>query len=195
MRVCVYAAGITHPTPADYLFSNNHVNDLITHKFDFSDEELLAYYISFIKTISLKLNKETIQFFCNAQKPRPRKGVVDDSNRVTRQDFPLYTEAIKFFNHEESMIRIAVRTITLNVYRGELFALPRGSLTSCCVPVEDESVRRFVLDQQRAPYFVNLVWFLRDQSLTVDDLVHQSRYCTACVCVWRADGRQSHQTD
>ena len=34
-------------------------------------------------------------------------------------DFALYTEAIKFFNHSESMVRIAVRTITLNVYRGE----------------------------------------------------------------------------
>lgn len=34
-------------------------------------------------------------------------------------DFALYTEAIKFFNHSEGMVRIAVRTITLNVYKGE----------------------------------------------------------------------------
>lgn len=33
-------------------------------------------------------------------------------------DFALYTEAIKFFNHSESMVRITVRTITLNVYKG-----------------------------------------------------------------------------
>lgn len=32
-------------------------------------------------------------------------------------DFPLYTEAIKFFKHKEVMIRIAVRQLTLNVYR------------------------------------------------------------------------------
>ena len=36
-----------------------------------------------------------------------------------KNDFPLYTEAIKFFNHSESMVRIAVRTLTLNVYRGK----------------------------------------------------------------------------
>lgn len=36
------------------------------------------------------------------------------------RDFPLYTEAIKFFNHSESMVRIAVRTLTLNVYKGKL---------------------------------------------------------------------------
>ena len=35
------------------------------------------------------------------------------------RDFPLYTEAIKFFNHPESMVRIAVRTLTLNVYKGK----------------------------------------------------------------------------
>ena len=35
-----------------------------------------------------------------------------------KNDFPLYTEAIKFFNHPESMVRIAVRTLTLNVYKG-----------------------------------------------------------------------------
>ena len=34
-------------------------------KLDFSDEEVLAYYISFLKTLSFKLNKHTIHFFFN----------------------------------------------------------------------------------------------------------------------------------
>lgn len=35
-----------------YLFSNNYINDLITlQEFDAHDEEVLAYYISFLKTI------------------------------------------------------------------------------------------------------------------------------------------------
>ena len=47
-----------------YLFSNDHVpKELIEHDFDFDDEEVLAYYISFLKTVSLKLNPRTIQFF------------------------------------------------------------------------------------------------------------------------------------
>jgi len=49
----------------DYLLSNNHVNNIILHKFDFSDEEITAYYISFLKTLSLKLNKHSIHFFYN----------------------------------------------------------------------------------------------------------------------------------
>ena len=36
-----------------------------------------------------------------------------------RMILPLYSESVKFFHHEEAMVRIAVRTITLNVYSGE----------------------------------------------------------------------------
>lgn len=50
-----------------YLLSNNHINDLIVHPFDFSDEETLAYYASFLKALSLKLNQNTLQFFFNVK--------------------------------------------------------------------------------------------------------------------------------
>lgn len=94
---------IRNETSLYYLLSNNHVNSIIVHKFDFSDEDVMGYYILFLKTLSLKLNVHTIHFFYNEH----------------TNDFPLYTEAIKFFNHPESMVRIAVRTISLNVYRVE----------------------------------------------------------------------------
>lgn len=34
---------------ADYMFSNEHMNYLITYSFDFRNEELLSYYISFLR--------------------------------------------------------------------------------------------------------------------------------------------------
>lgn len=43
-----------------FLFSNNHINNIVDLDFDFSDEEVLGYYISFLKTISLKLNTGTV---------------------------------------------------------------------------------------------------------------------------------------
>lgn len=49
----------------DYLLSNNHVNSIMVHKFDFSDEDVMGYYILFLKTLSLKLNTHTIHFFYN----------------------------------------------------------------------------------------------------------------------------------
>lgn len=122
----------------DYLLSNNHVNSIIVHKFDFSDEDVMGYYILFLKTLSLKLNPHTIHFFYNEH----------------THDFPLYTEAIKFFNHPESMVRIAVRTITLNVYR-----------------VQNTSMLEFIRDRTAAPYFSNLVWFIGKHILELDACV------------------------
>ncbi|KAK4370180.1 hypothetical protein RND71_009655 [Anisodus tanguticus] len=86
-----------------YMFSNEHINHLITYSFDFRNEELLSYYISFLRAISGKLNKNTISL------------LVKTHNEVV-VSFPLYVEAIHFAFHEESMIRTAVRALTLNVY-------------------------------------------------------------------------------
>lgn len=85
-----------------FLFSNNHINNIVDLDFDFSDEEVLGYYISFLKTISLKLNAGTVHFFLNSSS--------------TGRGFPLYTRAIRLAHNREGMVRAAVRTLTLNVY-------------------------------------------------------------------------------
>lgn len=36
---------------ADYVFSNEHINYLITYSFDFKNEELLSHYISFLRFV------------------------------------------------------------------------------------------------------------------------------------------------
>uniref|UniRef100_H2ZWW9 C-type lectin domain containing 16A n=1 Tax=Latimeria chalumnae TaxID=7897 RepID=H2ZWW9_LATCH len=131
---------ISHETSLYYLLSNNHVNSIIVHKFDFSDEEIMAYYISFLKTLSLKLNSHTVHFFYNEH----------------TNDFALYTEAIKFFNHPESMVRIAVRTITLNVYKG------------FCVSVDNQHMLHYIRDKTAVPYFSNLVWFIGSHVIELD---------------------------
>ncbi|XP_072916456.1 protein CLEC16A isoform X2 [Hemitrygon akajei] len=129
---------ISHETSLYYLLSNNHVNSIIVHKFDFSDEEIMAYYISFLKTLSLKLNNHTVHFFYNEH----------------TNDFALYTEAIKFFNHPESMVRIAVRTITLNVYK-----------------VDNQLMLHYIRDKTAVPYFSNLVWFIGSHVIELDNCV------------------------
>ena len=127
---------IKNETSLYYLLSNNHVNSIIVHKFDFDDEEVMAYYISFLKTLSLKLNNHTIHFFFNEH----------------TADFPLYTEAIKFFNHSEKMVRIAVRTLTLNVFH-----------------VRENAMLCFIRDCTAAPYFSNLSWFIGNHVLDIEN--------------------------
>lgn len=103
------------PTAVIYLLSGNTINSIISHDFDFTDEETVAHYISFLRTLSLLLNDDTVGLFFND------RGGAGPS-------FPLYTYAIRFFNHGESMVRIAARTLSLNVFR-----------------LNNEHVRRFVL--------------------------------------------------
>ncbi|XP_028395434.1 protein CLEC16A-like [Dendronephthya gigantea] len=126
---------IRHETSLYYLLSNNHVNSIIIHKFDFTNEEILAYYISFLKTLSLKLNLHVINFFFNERK----------------SDFALYTEALKFFDHKENMVRIAVRTLTLNVFR-----------------VSDKAMLNFIVNKTADAYFCNLIWYIGNHAMELD---------------------------
>eukprot|EP00258_Populus_trichocarpa_P044097 XP_024460116.1 protein TRANSPARENT TESTA 9 isoform X3 [Populus trichocarpa] len=127
-----------------YMFSNEHINFLITYTFDFRNEELLSYYISFLRAISGKLDKNTISLLVKTQ----NEEVVS---------FPLYVEAIRFASHEESMIRTAVRALTLNVYH-----------------VGDESVNRFVAKAPHADYFSNLLTFFQKQCLYLNGMVSET---------------------
>ncbi|XP_038983749.1 protein TRANSPARENT TESTA 9-like isoform X2 [Phoenix dactylifera] len=126
-----------------YIFSNEHINSLITYSFDFQNEELLSYYISFLRAVSGKLNKNTISLLVKTQ----NEEVIS---------FPLYVEAIRFAFHEESMVRIAVRALTLNVYH-----------------VGDECVNRYVSRTPLSDYFSNMVRSFWKQCANLDELVSQ----------------------
>ncbi|KAJ7955850.1 Protein CLEC16A like [Quillaja saponaria] len=127
-----------------YMFSNEHMNYLITYSFDFRNEEVLSYYISFLRAISGKLNRNTISLLVKTQ-----------NDEVV--SFPLYVEAIRFAFHEESMIRTAVRTVTLNVYH-----------------VGDDGVNKYITSTPHADYFSNLITFFRKQFMDLDRLVSET---------------------
>ncbi|CAI0407278.1 unnamed protein product [Linum tenue] len=126
-----------------YMFSNEYINFLITYKFDFRNEELLSYYMSFLRAISGKLNKNTISLLVKTQ----NEDIVS---------FPLYVEAIRYAFHEESMIRTAVRALTLNVYH-----------------VGDGPVNRFVSKAPYDGYFSDLISFFRKQCIDLNGLVSE----------------------
>ncbi|KAG6598900.1 Protein TRANSPARENT TESTA 9, partial [Cucurbita argyrosperma subsp. sororia] len=131
-----------------YLFSTEHINKLITYAFDFRNDELLSYYMSFLRAISGKLNKNTISLLVKTQ-----------NGKVV--SFPMYVEAIQFAFHEESMIHTAVRALTLNVYH-----------------VGDDCVNRFITSPPHAEYFSNLVTFFRKQCINLNELVFETKRST-----------------
>ena len=58
-----------------FFITNNHINDIIVSNYDFKNEDLKNYYISFLKLLSLKLNDRIYIFF-----------------NENADNFPLYTK-------------------------------------------------------------------------------------------------------
>jgi Uncharacterised conserved protein len=83
-----------------FMFASNHINDLLSFEYEFSNEELILYFMSAVKSIASKLDGDLVQFFFDARSA----------------SFPLYTATTRFFAHPEGMVRIAVRNLTLSLY-------------------------------------------------------------------------------
>lgn len=78
-------------TPVDYLLSQNHTNEIILRDFDFQDEEVIGYYIAFLKVLSFRVNKDTINFFYDEVSYSPVGSVYSVSRKS--QVFP-YTNVL-----------------------------------------------------------------------------------------------------
>lgn len=131
-----------------YLFSNDHLNNIASLRFNFDDDEVLGYYINLLKTISLKLNKATVQFFFRCDV------AVDTDGGPRPASFPLYTEAIKFLSHRDGMVRAAVKTLTLNV-----FGIPLPSL------------RSFLCTEPASVFFHQLAAYVGEHCFQLDQLL------------------------
>jgi protein CLEC16A len=92
---------INKPTNIYYLLSTNVINETVLWKFDFENDEVVEYYISFLKSLALKITTNPIEFFFNAK----------------YSTFPLLAQAIRFYNHKECMVRTSVRNITLTIFK------------------------------------------------------------------------------
>lgn len=82
------------------LFAGNHINELLSFAFHFEHDEILAYFMSAVKSIAIKLDPTLLQLFYDP----------------LLESFPLYTAVTTFYDHSEGMIRIAVRNVTLSIY-------------------------------------------------------------------------------
>ena len=82
-----------------YLLSNNYINDIIRFPYDFEAEELSDIFLSFMKSLSLRLNKQTVQFF-----------FIEDT-----ATFPLLSRAIEFLQYRDPMVRTGAQSTILNI--------------------------------------------------------------------------------
>jgi hypothetical protein len=95
---------VRNNTSIYYLLSNNYINEIIDFPYDFDDEEgVVDNFISFMKSLSLRLNAQTVQFF-----------FVEENDT-----FPLLSRAITFLHFSDPMVRTAAQATILNVLRIE----------------------------------------------------------------------------
>ncbi|KAL4108652.1 hypothetical protein PRIC1_000363 [Phytophthora ramorum] len=139
----ILVQNIATRTSLYYILSNNHVNRLLECPFVVdSDDDVRDWYVTLLKALSLRLNEETVQFFLDTQHG-------DDFS------FPLYARALRFGRCNETMVKVAVKTLTLNVLK-----------------VPDTRVRRFVLQYDDLNYFRDIVEIANDLTLNLQGLLN-----------------------
>ncbi len=84
----------------NYLYVSKIIDDLFQINFNLN-EEFLSTQINFMKSISLKLNKDNLFYFYNKE----------------LSQFPLLTKALSLYNHDDPMIRTVVRNIFLSIIK------------------------------------------------------------------------------
>ncbi|EAN76978.1 Uncharacterized conserved protein, putative [Trypanosoma equiperdum] len=84
-----------------YICSKNHLNKMISIDLNENDDELLSVYVSFLKSLALRCDETTVQFFFIRQ-----LGV-----------FPLFDYAAKLINTSDRMARGAARQVVISVAR------------------------------------------------------------------------------
>lgn len=76
MDVCGCYVGGAIGGAADYILKSEDLNDAIRASADGTDDEEVSYYISLMRSLSMRLNPSTIEFFYNEVHSRDRSGVV-----------------------------------------------------------------------------------------------------------------------
>lgn len=82
-----------------YIFSNNFINTIISKNILSFNDEFFSYYVNFLKSLAMKIDTVTIQFFFHHN----------------INSFPLIESAFKLYNHPDAMIRNVVRNVFLTI--------------------------------------------------------------------------------
>jgi|TARA_B110000977_G_scaffold137814_1_gene175053 hypothetical protein len=127
--LAIVIQNIREETSLFFLFSEQHVSvRVVQAELDFHDEEVMARYVSLLKTISLRLNQRTVQmFFLTGGELPSQNKKASRENDARDAIFPLFASGVSLLPHHDSMVRASARTVVLN-----------------CLAVNDKRVRKFL---------------------------------------------------
>lgn len=138
----LFLYNIDKPQHINFIFTNRALNDFINHDYNFADDEIVDYYINLLKSCCLRIGNFPLEIFFNER----------------FSTFPLLNQALRFYNHKESMVRTTVRNIFLTLIR-----------------YESNSSRKYILGYPYVKIFVYLALYIRDVWNKIDEILpHQT---------------------
>ncbi|CCW61361.1 unnamed protein product [Phytomonas sp. EM1] len=105
----IFFQNLTRVSSVYLAFSNNHLNRIIALEPDSSDDELTSMYISLLKSLALRLNKDTAQLFFE----------------IHTGAFPLFDKAVQLLGSSDPMVRTAAKQIVVTIAQLEDDAIAR----------------------------------------------------------------------
>ena len=149
------------------------------------DEDVVSQYISFLKLLSMNLTPDTVQFFYNYV----CFWLVSSLFQTQSADpFPLFSICSKFYDNPEPMVRIAVRTITLNCLKGTTPALKLTLI------VNDKNIVKYMDQPSTLKYFKKLVYYVISLVVTMNSMV-ESKYLLAMESICSSFVRVGEMTN
>lgn len=100
------------PEMSNFVFSNQNFNLFLNFRFDFKDEEVVFFYVNFIKSISQRFDSFPLQIFYNQR----------------HLDLPIFSNVTRFMNHPDSLVRATAFNVVLTLLNCKLIS---HKSTSC----------------------------------------------------------------
>ena len=94
-------SNISNEENINFILQSNLINEILILENENIDNDYLYYYINFIKSLLLKINENTIEFFFHKE----------------NNTFPIFINTLKFYNHPDQMVRNVVRNIFLTILK------------------------------------------------------------------------------
>ena len=86
-----------------FIFANQYFNKILNFEFNFENEEIIFYYINFVKGICQKINLFPLDIFYN----------------LKNIQFPLFLGITRFFNNKDRLVRTACFNSLLYLFKAK----------------------------------------------------------------------------
>lgn len=112
----ILSHNLSKPEHKVYLLSSEFYSNIVSHPFDFSDEEIVENFSSLLKGLATNTSSDKLIFF------------------VLENNFSLYARSLIFINYPDNLVKTAARTVILTLLKCKLYV------------VNDERINQYILE-------------------------------------------------